>query len=156
LSGGSTTATGTGIAFPATQSASSDANTLDDYEEGTYTMTWTPASGSITLNSGANTVRYTKIGRVVIVTGFVSVASVSSPSGLLTVNLPFTAAVRTTASFLFNLLAAGGNNSTVWPVVDDGGATCAVYVGGGTSVSTTFSAYVQAGTDARISIVYTV
>jgi len=35
LAGGSTTATGTGIAFPATQSASSDVNTLDDYEEGT-------------------------------------------------------------------------------------------------------------------------
>jgi hypothetical protein len=32
LSGGSTTATGTGIAFPATQSASTDANTLDDYD----------------------------------------------------------------------------------------------------------------------------
>ena len=39
LSGGNTSATGTGIAFPATQSASTDANTLDDYEEGS----WTPA-----------------------------------------------------------------------------------------------------------------
>jgi hypothetical protein len=37
LSGGSTSATGTGIAFPAIQSASSDVNTLDDYEEGTWT-----------------------------------------------------------------------------------------------------------------------
>jgi hypothetical protein len=34
LAGGNTSATGTGIAFPGTQSASSDANTLDDYEEG--------------------------------------------------------------------------------------------------------------------------
>ena len=37
---GATSVTGTGISFPATQSASSDANTLDDYEEGA----WTPSS----------------------------------------------------------------------------------------------------------------
>ena len=35
-------ASGAGITFPATQSASTDANTLDDYEEGT----WTPNQGS--------------------------------------------------------------------------------------------------------------
>jgi len=39
LQGGTTTANGVGIAFPATQSASSNANTLDDYEEGTWTPT---------------------------------------------------------------------------------------------------------------------
>lgn len=32
-------ASGAGISFPATQSASTDANTLDDYEEGTWTPT---------------------------------------------------------------------------------------------------------------------
>lgn len=55
-----------GIKFPATQSASSDANTLDDYEEGT----WTP---NISSNNGVGTfVRksgtYTKIGRLVTIT----------------------------------------------------------------------------------------
>jgi hypothetical protein len=36
--GGTTpSGSGAGIAFPATQSASSDVNTLDDYEEGTFT-----------------------------------------------------------------------------------------------------------------------
>ncbi len=40
--GGTSPSSGTGITFPATQSASSDANTLDDYEEGT----WTPSDGS--------------------------------------------------------------------------------------------------------------
>jgi len=58
------TTSGAGITFPATQSASSNANTLDDYEEGT----WTPSviAGSI---SGTNITYngvYTKIGRVVI------------------------------------------------------------------------------------------
>jgi hypothetical protein len=58
-------ATGTGITFPATQNASADANTLDDYEEGT----WTPSafisyqSGTITTTSSTGT--YTKIGRYV-------------------------------------------------------------------------------------------
>jgi hypothetical protein len=37
-------ASGSGISFPATQSASSDANTLDDYEEGT----WTPTVNNMT------------------------------------------------------------------------------------------------------------
>jgi len=58
LSGGNTSATGTGITFPATQSASSDANTLDDYEEGT----WTPTLIDNGFNNGA-----TKIGRCVTI-----------------------------------------------------------------------------------------
>jgi hypothetical protein len=55
---------GAGITFPATQSASSDANTLDDYEEGT----WTPAIDSETAGIGRVTnvacARYTKIGNL--------------------------------------------------------------------------------------------
>jgi hypothetical protein len=43
--GGATPSTGgKGITFPATQSASADANTLDDYEAGT----WTPAGNGVT------------------------------------------------------------------------------------------------------------
>jgi len=62
LAGGTTTANGVGIAFPATQSASSNANTLDDYEEGT----WTPSQFNFTV-TGTPTLSgtYTKIGRVV-------------------------------------------------------------------------------------------
>jgi hypothetical protein len=61
--GGATPSTsGAGITFPATQSASTDANTLDDYEEGT----WTPniGSGSATITSVSG--QYTKIGNRVI------------------------------------------------------------------------------------------
>lgn len=89
LAGGNTTATGTGIAFPATQSTSSDANTLDDYEEGTFTPALFTDSGSAT--AGGQTCNYTKIGNIVNVSGSFNVSSVSSPGGLLRVtNLPFT------------------------------------------------------------------
>jgi hypothetical protein len=37
IGGATPTASGTGITFPATASASTNANTLDDYEEGTWT-----------------------------------------------------------------------------------------------------------------------
>jgi hypothetical protein len=52
----------TGINFPATQSASANANTLDDYEEGT----WTPSFGGITSASYSYQLgTYTKIGNMV-------------------------------------------------------------------------------------------
>jgi hypothetical protein len=67
VGGATPSGSGAGISFPATQSASSDANTLDDYEEGT----WTPGQGSDltvvgTFSSSGN---YVKIGRLVIIRG---------------------------------------------------------------------------------------
>ena len=53
-----------GITFPATQVASADANTLDDYEEGTFTPTVT-YSGTNTPSHASQIGRYTKIGRIV-------------------------------------------------------------------------------------------
>ena len=78
---------------------------LDDYEEGTFTPTISAGSGSITLDSGENLASYTKIGRMVYITGRLLASSVSSPSGSLQVtNLPFT---------VLNL----GENSPSSPVV---------------------------------------
>jgi hypothetical protein len=81
---------GAGISFPATQSASSDANTLDDYEEGT----WTPNQGAGLTVVGAfsSSGTYTKVGRMVYVRGVVTGAtSISCSSGTtITMNLPFT------------------------------------------------------------------
>jgi len=56
-----------GIAFPPTQVASGDANTLDDYEEGTWTPTLVFSGGAGTLSYATRTGYYTKIGRVVYV-----------------------------------------------------------------------------------------
>jgi hypothetical protein len=88
---GAVSQTGTGITFPATQSASSDANTLDDYEEGTFTPTVLTEFGSAT--TGGQTSVYTKVGNIVNVCGSFNIATISSPSGILRVgNLPFSVA----------------------------------------------------------------
>jgi hypothetical protein len=76
---------GAGITFPATQSASTDANTLDDYEEGT----WTASYGGQT-----NTGTYTKIGRVVSIEVILNKAATFS--GMT--GLPFSGAGVTPAS----------------------------------------------------------
>ncbi len=60
-----TSVSGTGISFPSTQSASTDANTLDDYEEGT----WTPSLSSFSNLTGTASISnatYTKTGNRVI------------------------------------------------------------------------------------------
>jgi hypothetical protein len=87
-----TPTSGMGIMFPATQSASSDANTLDDYEEGA----WTPTNAAnITINSIVYAV-YTKIGRTVTANCWIKVDLTSSSFELG--GLPFASGGRTTAS----------------------------------------------------------
>jgi hypothetical protein len=88
VGGATAAASGAGVSFPATQSASSDANTLDDYEEGTFAVAITPTSGSVTMNF--TVLQYTKVGRQVTITGECNIGSVSTPSGDVTIgNLPF-------------------------------------------------------------------
>ena len=77
------------VAFPATQSASSDANTLDDYEEGTFTIAQTFGSGSSAVAS--QFASYVKIGKWVFINAYYQNGSSSSPSGQMNVTgLPFT------------------------------------------------------------------
>jgi hypothetical protein len=69
------------------------ANLLDDYEEGTFDPTLTTDSGSVTMYTSYNTLAYTKVGRVVNITGMLALTSVSSPTGqIIFGNLPFTMA----------------------------------------------------------------
>lgn len=85
---GASTQAGTGITFPSAQSASSNANTLDDYEEGT----WTPYDyhSGAALN-GVSNATYTKIGRMVHITiGFHAGSNASDANHFLISNLPFT------------------------------------------------------------------
>jgi hypothetical protein len=70
------------------------ANTLDDYEEGTWTMGISDGTNTATLTgSGYNTGKYIKVGSKVYVQGFLDVQSIGSCSGNLTLTgLPFTCA----------------------------------------------------------------
>lgn len=87
LAGGSTSANGIGISFPATQSASTDANTLDDYEEGT----WTPADGSgAGLSLTNNSATYTKIGNTVRLTFYGNYPATANTNQASISGLPFT------------------------------------------------------------------
>ena len=90
--GGATPSTsGAGITFPATQSASSDANTLDDYEEGTWTPTITASTTNPTVSYATQTGFYTKIGRIVSIQGRIGLTAISGGSGNFRLSgLPFT------------------------------------------------------------------
>ena len=84
-----TTPTLNGITFPATQVPSADANTLDDYEEGTWNPIATSGSGSITSYTSAGF--YTKIGRVVNLTCEVRIITAGTAGGNLDLaGAPFT------------------------------------------------------------------
>jgi len=77
---------GIGITFPAAKSPSSNANTLDDYEEGT----WTPVGNGVTLTGVSGW--YTKIGNVVHIGGGWSYPSTANTNIAAVTGLPFTTA----------------------------------------------------------------
>jgi hypothetical protein len=88
---GATSQTGTGITFPDTwpTHASSNPNTLDDYEEGTFTPTFV-GTGGVTYGSGTYGV-YTKIGNLVSFNLMViTTALTRNANGLIIGGLPFT------------------------------------------------------------------
>jgi len=91
LDGGAVPQTGTGITFPASQSASTDPQTLDDYEEGT----WTPTLSSITNWTGTPTTtyaKYIKIGKSVFMEfQFSGTVTAGSTATYFIITLPITA-----------------------------------------------------------------
>lgn len=83
------------VAFPATQVPSTDANTLDDYEEGTFTPV---VQGTTTAGAGtysAQVGRYTKVGRMVHVSGYLDWTAHTGTGNLRLGGMPFTAAAVT-------------------------------------------------------------
>jgi len=85
VGGATPSGSGSGITFPATQSASTDANTLDDYEEGT----WTPSVGGNTTYTVQNG-RYTKVGRMVTISCYMGTNNIGTGSTTHISGLPFT------------------------------------------------------------------
>lgn len=77
------------IKFPATQNASADANTLDDYEEGTWTPTDASGAGlTFTTPAGA----YEKIGRQFRASFSLTYPATASGASALIGGMPFTTA----------------------------------------------------------------
>jgi hypothetical protein len=125
-------ANGGGVQFPATQVSSADANTLDDYEEGTFTPTVNFSTSSSGIVYDYQVGRYTKIGRLVTVQISISLASTGSSSGFCTIQgLPFVSAFISngnfagdgttfTGAYLFSLTEA--SVSQMW-VANQGGGT---------------------------------
>lgn len=77
----SAAAAATSVAFPATQVASGDANTLDDYEEGTWTPVLGGTSESGQSYSGDTGGRYVKIGTLVLCGFFLTMTTEGTISG---------------------------------------------------------------------------
>lgn len=73
-----------GVVFPAVQVPSAGANTLDDYEEGT----WTPSLGGNATYT-TQTGHYTKIGRQVSITGTITVNVIGTGSTTQITGVPF-------------------------------------------------------------------
>jgi hypothetical protein len=89
---GSSSVSGIGITFPGTQSASSNANTLDDYEEGTWTPTFKGGDSDPTVTFTTAFGTYTKVGRFVTLTYQIVLATISGGSGALIIGgFPFAA-----------------------------------------------------------------
>src|SRR6185436_3984605 len=81
------TLTGGQLKFPATQVPSADANTLDDYEEGT----WTPTDGSgASLSLTVSTAQYVKVGQIVNAAADITYPSTANGSQATISGLPFT------------------------------------------------------------------
>jgi hypothetical protein len=79
------------IKFPATQNASANSNTLDDYEEGTWTPTITRSGTAPTVTYTAQVGFYTKIGNTVTCTVALGWSANTGGSGYWYVaSLPFT------------------------------------------------------------------
>jgi hypothetical protein len=97
------------VKFPATQIASSDPNTLDDYEEGTFTPTITFGGAAVGVTYGAsNGGTYTKVGNRVMVSGLLQVSAKGSSTGSAVLGgLPFSSAdaIQGAPSFRFGNLS---------------------------------------------------
>ena len=111
VGGATAAASGAGITFPASQSTSSDANTLDDYEEGTFTPTLFGASSAGATTYTTQLGVYTKIGRQVTVSLNVTATAATGTGELRIGGLPFAASgtyLYLTAPYVSGLNWGGG------------------------------------------------
>ena len=107
-----------GITFPATQVPSADANTLDDYEEGT----WTPTSSTGGWTFSIDDAQYVKIGKQVSVWASISNTGSGNGSQIVIGGLPFSVPANCYAVSVFD---TGGNSKTGSYIRANSGGTLA-------------------------------
>jgi hypothetical protein len=86
------------LTFPAVFSDQGDVNTLDDYEEGTFTPTLTFGGAAVGLTYATQVGRYTKVGNRVMVTIYLVLSNKGSSAGSAVVSglpIPFRGRRRT-------------------------------------------------------------
>ena len=125
-----------GISFGGDTSSGSS-RYLDDYEEGTFGGNGagdilTPATGTVTCGTNG-TLSYTKIGNTVFVRGRVIISAVSSPTGTLSLTLPFTAGDLTqhagvAANGVYTYSVDWASGTQVCVVVNAGATTASILV----------------------------
>jgi hypothetical protein len=118
VGGATPSASGSGISFPATQSASSNVNTLDDYEEGT----WTPTSSTGGWTFSIDDAQYVKIGKQVSVWASISNTGSGNGSQIVIGGLPFSVPANCYAVSVFD---TGGNSKTGSYIRANSGGTLA-------------------------------
>jgi len=116
--GANAPSSGLGITFPATQSASSDANTLDDYEEGTWTPTDASGAG---LSFSVSYAKYVKVGKLVTINMYLTFPATVSASNVAMSGLPF---------------ALDGSNYPPFVIATDSGVALSAY---GNATATTIA-----------------
>jgi hypothetical protein len=80
-----------GLQFPASQNASTNANTLDDYEEGSWTPTLAGSGGQSGQAYTTQVGRYIKVGKLVTCFGRLTMSTLGTVTGQVQISgLPFT------------------------------------------------------------------
>lgn len=138
------------VAFPANQNPSADANTLDDYEEGTWspTMTFNASSTGVTYSTQLG--YYVKIGQFVDAYGRVTLTSNGTGVGAARItSVPFSSLSTTTTHPGTMRVGTGASAATgIKPVMNSNATTVDLVIPGATAditatdtnVTDTFSA----------------
>ena len=127
------------IKFPATQNASANANTLDDYAEGTFTPGFSFGGAAVGITYSTQLGAYTKIGRMVFGHGQVILSAKGSSTGAARITgLPFTSgsAPNATAGVSIGFYSSMATSTGLMGRVTPAATTCDLYIGGAATSAT--------------------
>lgn len=146
---------GKGIDFSADpHTAGMTSELLDDYEEGTFTPTFSCDTGTVTVNTANRTATYTKVGRQVTINVFMAVDSVGSPTGTLYVDgLPFASASNSSVALVASGFTATATHTIMGAMIATLNYLLFRKYNGG-AWSTGVAPETQAGSSLRFSCTY--